>query len=167
MTYRRVITAHDAGGRSKVVSDAGVEPVIIPGVCDLYRLWSADQPATFPDAGIDPDASALFPPVGGVRNFIFVLPPNQTAVLDETNAEGSARDLDALMDESGFHASDTSDFEVVISGEATLETEDGGKIVLRPGDTIVHNGASHRWSNEGPVPAVLYGCQIGAHRTAK
>ena len=160
---RRVITAHDDKGRSTIVSDAPVEAIAVPGVCDLYRIWSADGPATYPDAGVNPDVPGFFPPVGGLRCFVFVLPPNKIAVLEVSDeARSGAQDL--VMDSSGFHATDTTDFEVVLSGEATLELEDGSKVVLRTGDTVIHNGSSHRWSNQGNEPAVLCGCNFGAYR---
>jgi mannose-6-phosphate isomerase-like protein (cupin superfamily) len=165
MTIRRVITAHDAAGRSTIVSDGPVRSVPVPGVCDLYRLWSADTPATYPDAGVNPDAPGFFPPVGGFRCFVFVLPPNKVAVLDTSERRGGAQDL--VMDEGGFHATDTTDFEVVLSGEATLATDDGSVVTLTAGDTVVHNGSAHRWSNQGSVPAVLCGCIVGAHRREK
>jgi mannose-6-phosphate isomerase-like protein (cupin superfamily) len=163
MTIRRVITAHDREGRSTIVSDAPLQSIPVPGVCDLYRIWSSDVPATYPGAGHNPDAPGFFPPVGGLRCFTFVLPPNKLAVLEAGDeAGGAAQDL--VMDSSGFHATDTTDFEVILSGEATLETEDGSKVVLRAGDTVVHNGSSHRWSNQGREPAVLCGCIVGAYR---
>jgi mannose-6-phosphate isomerase-like protein (cupin superfamily) len=165
MTIRRVITAHDRDGRSTIVSDAPLESIPVPGVCDLYRIWSTDGPATYPDAGVNPDVPGFFPPVGGLRCFVFVLPPNKVAVLDHSNeAKGDAHDL--VMDSSGFHATDTTDFEIVLSGAATLETQDGSRVVLRSGDTVIHNGSSHRWSNQGSEPAVLCGCNVGAYRKA-
>jgi quercetin dioxygenase-like cupin family protein len=49
-----------------------------------------------------------------------------------------------------MHTTDTIDFEVVLSGEVTLELDDGVKKVLRSGDTMVQNGTRHRWGEPGP-----------------
>ena len=62
-----------------------------------------------------------------------------------------------------MHTTATIDYGVVLSGEATLELDDGAKVVLRTGDTYVQNGTRHRWSNTGAVPAVLAVVLLGAH----
>jgi quercetin dioxygenase-like cupin family protein len=49
----------------------------------------------------------------------------------------------------------------VLSGEATLELDDGAKVVLRTGDTVQNR--AHRWSNTGLVPAVVAVVLLGAH----
>jgi quercetin dioxygenase-like cupin family protein len=65
---------------------------------------------------------------------------------------------------TGFHETDTIDFEVVLQGAATLTVSSGQQVTLKPGEVAVHNGECHAWSNEGGVPAVLAGCTIGGHR---
>jgi mannose-6-phosphate isomerase-like protein (cupin superfamily) len=166
MIVRRVVTAHDASGRSTIVSDVPVERTPVPGIGNVFLVWSADKPSTYPDSGIDPKAQTLFPPVGGVRVFDFTLEPNNVGVLKADDRLRSAvPDLEAVMaDRSGLHQTDTTDFHIVLEGEVIMETGDGSKLVLRRGDTVIHNGASHRWSNEGSVPALLAGCMVGALR---
>jgi quercetin dioxygenase-like cupin family protein len=61
-----------------------------------------------------------------------------------------------------MHTTATIDYGVVLSGEATLELDDGATTVLRPGDCYIQNGARHRWSNRGDVPAVLAVALVGA-----
>jgi quercetin dioxygenase-like cupin family protein len=65
--------------------------------------------------------------------------------------------------EPGMHTTATIDFEVLLSGSVTLELDDGAKVDLRPGDTVVQNGTRHRWSNAGTEPAVLAVFICGAH----
>ncbi len=67
------------------------------------------------------------------------------------------------LDNPGMHTTATVDCGVVLAGEATLELDDGAKVVLRVGDTYVQNGTRHRWSNAGAVPAVLAVTLVGAH----
>jgi quercetin dioxygenase-like cupin family protein len=68
--------------------------------------------------------------------------------------------------EPGMHTTRTIDFEVVLSGEVTLELDDGATVHLAVGDTVVQNGTRHRWGNPGPVPATLAVFICGAHHTA-
>ena len=167
---RRVVTGLDAAGRSVVVSDADEPPVrtpLMPGA-EWQQLWEDDAPRL----GASPTAgpTAYFPPPGGVRFGTFTLPPASSAAspdaaapADPDGAEAEA-DMDALLPglratltgtPSGRHATATVDFEVVLSGEVTLELPDGSRMHLRAGDTVVQNGALHRWVNTGDVPAVI------------
>ena len=59
----------------------------------------------------------------------------------------------------------TIDYGVVVSGQATLELDDGAKIVLNAGDAYIQNGTRHRWSNSGDVPAVIAVSLIAANHT--
>ena len=63
----------------------------------------------------------------------------------------------------GMHTTATIDFEVVLQGSVTLELDDGAKVTLDVGDTVVQNGTRHRWSNAGTEPAVLAVFICGAH----
>ena len=114
-----------------------------------------------------------FPPVGGFRFAFFTIPPDGGA--------GAPPDLDlgaamAEFDEKlpgmveyleledpGMHTTATLDSGVVLSGQATLELDDGAKVVLDVGDTYIQNGTRHRWSNTGDVPAVLAVALVGAN----
>jgi quercetin dioxygenase-like cupin family protein len=58
-----------------------------------------------------------------------------------------------LDGEAFMHATDTTDYLVVIAGEVTLVLETG-ETVLRPGDLIVDRGVIHGWRNDGGETAV-------------
>lgn len=175
MDVRRVVTGHDAAGKAVFVSDERVAPIVLsllPGN-EFHRLWGGDEAPHFPDDGRRPAAHAYFPPVGGFRFGFFTIPPDGGA--------GAPPDLDiaaalAEFDEKlpglaahmepenpGMHTTATIDFEVVLSGTVTLELDDGAKVTVGPGDTVVQNGTRHRWSNAGTEPAVLAVFICGAH----
>ena len=67
MQVRRVVTGHDAKGRAVFVRDEQVDGMPIPGLGELAFLWNADEAATYPNAGNNPGAPGIFPPVGGIR----------------------------------------------------------------------------------------------------
>jgi quercetin dioxygenase-like cupin family protein len=54
---------------------------------------------------------------------------------------------------------------MVVSGEVTLELDDGEQTVLRAGDVVVQNGTRHAWRNHGTEPCTIVGVAIGADRT--
>ena len=70
MKVRTVVTGHDAKGRAVFVRDEQVDGTPIPGIGELAFLWNADEPATYPNAGNNPAAPGIFPPVGGIRYII-------------------------------------------------------------------------------------------------
>jgi mannose-6-phosphate isomerase-like protein (cupin superfamily) len=175
MDIRRVVTGHDAAGKAVFVGDEQVAPVtlaLLPG-SEFHRMWGGDSTLTFPDDGSRPDAPRYFPPVGGFRFGFFTIPPDGgvgappdldlgAALAEfEQKLPGMAEHLE--LDEPGMHTTASVDYGVVISGQATLELDDGAKVVLNPGDTYIQNGTRHRWSNPGDIPAVLAVAVVGTH----
>ena len=163
LKVRTVVTGHDAKGRSVFVQDEKVDGTPIPGLGELAFLWNADEPATYPNAGNNPAAPGIFPPVGGIRYIIGtylpgVIAPEPTPEmhLEDGDEPGGAND--------GFHTTDTTDFGVLLSGNMALELDDGAEVLLSPGDVLIENGTRHRWRVVGDVPAVMASFLIGARR---
>jgi mannose-6-phosphate isomerase-like protein (cupin superfamily) len=177
MDARRVVTGHDSGGKAVIVSDDVVAPVtlaLLPGT-EFHELWGADATVTFPDDGSRPVAERYFPQVGGFRFTFFTIPPDAGAGVPADLDLGSAlAEFDEKLpglaeyleaDDPGMHTSATIDLGVVLSGQATLELDEGVKVTLNVCDTYIQNGTRHRWSNTGDVPAVLAVVAVGAdHR---
>jgi len=174
MDVRRVVTGHDAEGKAVFASDERVapfEPAAQPGGA-FHQLWGGDEAPRFPDDGSRPAPTTYFPPVGGFRFGFFTIPPVDApplaADLDVSAAIEEFRTalpglLDHMEAEPGMHTTATVDFEVVLSGTVTLELDDGAKVTLAPGDTVVQNGTRHRWGNPGTEPATLAVFICGAH----
>lgn len=175
MKVRRVVTGQDASGKSVFVSDEEVEPVtleLLPGA-EFHRLWGADETSKLPTDGTPTSQDRYFPPASGFRWVFFTLPPESVAAPENINFEAAlneaAEKLPGLTDvfepdHPGMHTTDTVDFEVVLSGEITLELDDGAEVTLKPGDTVVQNGTRHAWHNRGDVPVVIAAVIIGAQR---
>ena len=160
MQVRQVVTGHDAAGRAVIASDEKIVGTPIAGLGELAFLWSADAPATYPNAGNNPAAPGIFPSVGGVRFVIATYAPELNVVAPEPTPEMHRED----GDKPGMHRTDTTDFGVVLSGKLVVEVDDGTEVLLSPGDVVVQNGTRHRWRVVGDVPATLAVCIIGAHR---
>jgi quercetin dioxygenase-like cupin family protein len=172
MKIRRVVTGH-RDGKAVFVSDEEVPPTtaaLLPGR-EFHRLWGADGTPTFPDDGSPPDQPTYFPPVGGFRFGFFTSPPTGVPVQLDLDRSAALREVDEKLpgllsylepNGAGMHTTDTIDFLVMLSGEITLELDDGAEKTLHPGDTIVQNGTRHRWINRGKDPAVLAVFSVGA-----
>jgi mannose-6-phosphate isomerase-like protein (cupin superfamily) len=174
MDIRRVVTGHDGTGKAVFASDEQVAPVtlaLLPG-SEFHQIWGADSTLSFPDDGTRPASPQYFPPIGGFRFGFFTIPPDGGAGipegLDITAALAEfAEKLPGLAEhlepgDPGMHTTATVDYGVVLSGAATLELDDGAKVVLQTGDCYIQNGTRHRWSNSGDVPAVLAVAIVGA-----
>lgn len=178
MKVRRVVSGHDAAGKAVFTSDEEVEPVtvaLLPGG-EFHRLWGADQPPTFPDDGSQPPQPTYYPPVGGYRFAMFRVMPGSRATPPGLDLEAARREMDeklpgltAVMepDNPGMHTTNTIDCGIVLSGEVTLELDDGVQRVLCAGDTLVQNGTRHRWFNAGTEPALIALFITGAYQESK
>ena len=177
MRVRRVVTGHDSDGKAVFASDEEVDPVttaLMPGT-EFHRLWGGDEAPRYPDDGSQPDFTTYFPAVGGYRFGFFSLPPSGTQPASDIDIGAELTSLNehlpGMLDhmepaDPGMHTTDTVDFEVVLSGEVTLELEDGAERTMRAGDTVVQNGTRHRWHNRGTEPVVIAVFMVGAHRDA-
>ena len=170
---RRVVTGHDARGRSVIVSD-GLSPHVltIPGRTDfgLTNLWITDgAPAS--NAG-NADAAArpvvLEPPRSGTIFRIVEFPPDRApggfdrAAAFKAMGAGHAMDPDASR-HPGMHKTDTVDYALVLSGEIWALMDDG-ETMLRAGDTLVQRGTNHAWSNRSDRPCLVAFILVSASR---
>jgi mannose-6-phosphate isomerase-like protein (cupin superfamily) len=133
---RRVVTGHDARGRSVVLSD-GPPPQHHPmhGLdvgADFHEMWS--------DADMIPELTSACAREPNER--LFTIMPAAGHLL---------RILDVYPLEDGgkrtvMHRTRTLDYVVVIEGELVLILDDS-EVILKPGDVVVQRGTDHAWEN--------------------
>ncbi len=176
MKVRRVVTGHSGDGKAIVASDTEVEGTrvdLMPGI-ELHRLWGSDSPPAYPDDGSPMESHTYFPPVGGFRFIQFVAPPASSAAPPDVDEEAGIAEMEEKLpgllstleaDTPGMHTSDTVDLLYIVSGEITLELDDGMEVELLAGDTIVQSGTRHRWHNRSAKPCRIIAVCIGARRT--
>ncbi|WP_037305629.1 cupin domain-containing protein [Amycolatopsis orientalis] len=170
-----MVTGHDAAGRARVVDDRAVEPItseLMPG-CAAYRLWGRDERPTFPDDGSPRSAEAYYPPPDGSRFMVNTIAPGELVPSPGLDQAAALNELEKLMPgamaamepgSAGRHTTDSIDYVLVVSGEITLELDDGEQRLLREGDVVVQNGTRHAWRNHGTEPCMIAGVAIGADR---
>lgn len=131
---RRIVTAHDAQGKSTVGSDEVIESV--PGRFDerVARCdpWQTDSLPPRLD-GPDPMKAAgrVTPAPGGTIFRILEIPPGN----DTTK-----------------HKTATLDYYVILEGELYM-TLDEGEVLCKAGDVIVQRSTNHGWDNRSGKPA--------------
>lgn len=170
---RRVVTGHDADGRSVILSD-GICPVSVAiwhddfVVTDAWRVSSlpADNGA-FVEPCVKMELEAA--PTGNVVRIV-QFPPDRAYLKDVNVSSG----FDALgstgsIAEAGYegaphplmHQTRTVDYIIVISGEVYAVME-RGEVLLRQGDVMIQRGTNHAWSNRSDRPCMIVAVLNGA-----
>ncbi|MEX2223188.1 MAG: cupin domain-containing protein [Candidatus Rokuibacteriota bacterium] len=161
---RRIVTGHNAQGRSVIVSDGPSPHVLaLPGRPDfaLTDLWvSEGAPAS--NAGSADAAKrrmSLEPPMKGTIFRIVEFPPDAAGGGFDRQAAFRAMGASHTMDPDAsrhpaMHRTDTVDYAIVLSGEIWA-LMDEGETLMRAGDTLVQRGTNHAWSNRGDQPSLV------------
>jgi mannose-6-phosphate isomerase-like protein (cupin superfamily) len=174
---RRLVTGRDEAGKS-VVKSFDVTPRVIhfdsrPEAV-FYELYATDGVPQLTGTEVDPilNNQSKFPTPGQTLFRLVQFPPQSTkrdAQLNEKFREEFAQKLPDIAqhlerDNPGMHTSDTLDYGIVVQGEMILELDDGQKVHLRQGDTLVQNGTRHRWINPLSEPSLVAFVLIGGKR---
>jgi mannose-6-phosphate isomerase-like protein (cupin superfamily) len=168
---RRVLTGHDAEGRSTFLAD-GLAPNVkemasMPGLA-LTDLWET-KGAPASNAG-DADAAArpvrLEPPKNGTILRIVEFPPDSQWRDSADGREafksiGAGHAKDRHSGDPMMHKTSTVDYIIVLKGEVYAIMETGEKL-LRPGDILVQRGTNHSWSVRGTEPCVVAAILVNA-----
>ena len=175
MDIKCVVTGQNESGKSVIIRSTPVEPIrlaLLPGY-EFHRVWGSDSVLELPSDGTPPPQPRYFPPKGGFRFLFFTIPPDATVRAAQVNTAAALEEmhqkLTGLMDvmeldHPGTHTTDTVDFDVIVSGEAYLELDDGAEILLKAGDCVVQNGTRHAWHNRSSEKCVISVAIFGAHR---
>jgi mannose-6-phosphate isomerase-like protein (cupin superfamily) len=175
MDIHCVVTGQNESGKAVVMRETPVKPItlaLLPGY-EFHRLWGSDSVPELPSDGTPPAHPRYFPPKNGFRFGFFTIPPDtktKVAEIATLNAlEEFQQKLPGMVevlefDHPGMHTTDTVDFDVIVSGEAILELDDGAEVLLKAGDCVIQNGTRHAWHNRSSENCVIAVALIGAER---
>jgi mannose-6-phosphate isomerase-like protein (cupin superfamily) len=164
--FRRVVTGHNAQGRSIFVMD-GPAPVVRSrgtGATAVTEFWVTHGTPASNAGNADPtpgEPQRVPPPKHGSKFRVVEYPPDSQRVAalrapDSTHdakSEGYARDLKNTR-HPGFHKTDSIDYAIVLSGEIHALMDDG-EVLLKTGDVLIQRGTSHAWSNRTEEPCCI------------
>ena len=131
---RRIVTGHDADGRSVVLSDTPTPKTLDIGSAAFHEVWITDEvPAAIAATEPEPTDRAVRtpPPAGGVTVRFTEMAPGA---------------------EAPMHRTETVDVGVVLEGETWLLLDDGSETLVGPGDAVVQRGTNHAWANRSDRP---------------
>jgi quercetin dioxygenase-like cupin family protein len=131
---RRIVTGHDASGRSVVLSDAATPKTLDIGTAAFHEVWITDATPA-PIAAREPEPTdrpvRTPPPAGGVMVRFTEMAPGASAPM---------------------HRTETVDVGVVLEGETWLLLDDGSETRMGVGDAVVQRGTNHAWANRSDDP---------------
>ena len=133
MRVRRIVTSHDENGKSKVKWDSEIDSKHGRPGLERVELWATDSlPAKLSED--DPVKWDLGTSLanGSVLRF------------GRFEPGVSAR----------WHATDTIDYGIVLSGEIWMELDEG-EVHLRTGDVVIQRSTLHNWVNRGTEPCTI------------
>jgi uncharacterized cupin superfamily protein len=174
---RRVVTGHDAQGRSGVTFDSNVPNYFprVTGTC-FYELWTfEDLPiglAGNADAGAAGRPFLHSPPGNGAHwrithspaKRVEITSQQQKAQLDAANSTGGTQRLDGARHE-GMHRTPSVDYAILLEGERHLVLEESD-VLLHKGDVVIQLGNWHTWDNRSGVATLMSYVMIGGEFAA-
>ena len=131
---RRIVTGHDAEGRSVVLSDAPTPKSLDIGTAAFHEIWITDR-MPVPIAAEEPETT---------DRPVRVPPPSDGVMVRYTEMAPGA--------ESPLHRTETVDVGIVLEGETWLLLDDGSETRVGPGDAVVQRGTMHAWANRSDPP---------------
>lgn len=174
-TIRRVVTGHDANGRSVFTADEAVDATtfpMFPGF-ESFELWSEKGARFVPHGRGQPRIERYFPDEDEVIVRFAVFPAADYTAAPDVDMAAARDDVEQRYpglvghlesDTPGMHTTDSVDFGLVISGEIYLELDDGQERLLGPGACAVQNGTRHAWRNRSGKPVLMAFILAGAKR---
>ena len=153
---RRLVTGHDANGKSCFITDSAAPSVLAiaqMGGLTVTDLWETfDAPADNLGRRDNADRPVhLEPKPRGTIFRVVEFPPDAEW---KNNADGAAafaaiqasHAADHASDDPGMHKTASVDFALVLDGEiwAVMETEER---LMKAGDALVQRGTNHAWAN--------------------
>jgi hypothetical protein len=163
---RRVVTGHNAAGRSTFIIDAPSPHVFsrTKGSAIVHELWETS--GTPADNRGNDDAikrgHRLPPPKNGSVFRIIEYPPDserlaalgrEATLPDDGSGRAAATDRNNPR-HPGFHKTATIDYAIVLAGEI-VAMMDEGEVLLRAGDVLIQRATNHAWSNRTNEPAIV------------
>jgi Cupin domain len=168
-SIRRLITGHDARGRSVILSD-DASPHAMPfmGMPDfaVTDLWKSGSTPAENGTGTASDPCGLpivVAPSAGASVFRVTQFPPEREWHPEVTGTNDALRLGTAGNSRHphMHRTQTLDYAIVVSGEIWIVMDDGE---TRPfaGDVVIQRGTRHAWANRSDRPCVVAFVMIDA-----
>lgn len=165
---RRIVTGHNADGRSCIVADgpSPAEKFVTerPGYRSTNIWRTTESPASIRAPDSIAQHQGVAPPKNGTVIRIIDIPPEASDPAERKRQAAATfgnlfADADHHIDDKrhpGMHVTESVDYAVILDGELTaiLDTDE---TVMRAGDVLIQRGTNHAWANRsGKTVRVLF-----------
>ena len=162
---RRIITGHNAEGKSVITIDGPPARSLSENEGGLYELWNTDgnEINTLDDIDRADSEVLLSPPVGGTKFRYFQINPTPEGVpadlIEAATAAafekmGAAHHRIDTTRHPAMHKTKTIDYIILLRGDVTLLLDEE-EVDLKPFDVVVQRGTNHAWVNNGSETALF------------
>ena len=181
MVIRRIVTGHNADGKSVIIVDEAAPRAhtyaFTPGMFSAL-VWATPSILSLPSNGDDPTVAvtSYVPEPGATRLIVNRFPPDSVVTGPGYDVVAAAREQLEMSpglgekfepDAPGMHTTDTVDYAILLEGELWLEVGYEPAVHLSAGDVVIQQGTRHAWRNRSNSPAIIAFILIGAHRASK
>ncbi len=156
---RRIVTGHNAQGRSVIIADELMPADPAPDGPLRAGLWLTDRAPASNRGGENPVPAGVIEKIapqhrGGSVFRIVEFPPDKR---HRPNPEDLVRrgvevDPNRSARHPGFHRTNTIDYAICLDGEIWAMLDEG-ETQMRTGDVLIQRGTYHAWSNRSDKPA--------------
>ena len=170
---RRIITGHNAEGKSVISIDGPPARSLSENEGGLYELWNTDgnEINTLDDIDRADSEVLLSPPVGGTKFRYFQINPTPEGVpadlIEAATAAafekmGAAHHRVDTTRHPAMHKTKTIDYIILLKGDVTLLLDEE-EVDLKPFDVVVQRGTNHAWVNNGSETALFIAVLIDSN----
>ena len=162
---RRIVTGHNALGKSIITIDGPPARSIGEDVGGLFEIWNTNGMPIETTDNVDRADSEIIlsPPANGTKFRYFQINPTPEGVPWDVLQDLAAQAFDRIgaahhrIDTSkhpAMHKTETIDYIILLKGDVSLLLDEE-EVRLEPFDTVVQRGTNHAWVNHGDEPALL------------
>ena len=162
---RRIITGHNAEGKSVITIDGPPARSLSENEGGLYELWNTDgnEINTLDDIDRADSEVLLSPPIGWTKFRYFQINPTPEGVpadlIEAATAAafekmGAAHHRVDTTRHPAMHKTKTIDYIILLRGDVTLLLDEE-EVDLKPFDVVVQRGTNHAWVNNGSETALF------------
>lgn len=158
--FNLVVAATNADGVVDFIDADAPATMYVPGAIDGAFYWAVEDGHSIDKFGRAADKMAVAGPNGSTFG-VMCFPANSAGKLDLHDSDSGA---EVHGDDAAMHATDTIDYEIILSGQVDIELPGGKMRTLKPGDLLVMAGVPHAWKNRYDEDCLYIAVTIGFNK---
>jgi mannose-6-phosphate isomerase-like protein (cupin superfamily) len=160
--FNLVVAATNADGIVDFLDVPGPATMEVPGAVSGAWFWEVSGGHSISNFGDTPEAVNIAKANGSTFG-VTCFPARSAGKLDAAAANHNIASAGHNGDPA-MHATESIDYEIVLSGKVDIELPGGKVRTLKPGDLLVMAGVPHAWKNHYDEDCVYIAITIGFNK---